>query len=270
LIPDLASLRDRARSRWGRRIFGCFALGWRGSSRQWRCYEAYYPAMAALGVPLVVSVHSVVGMDFAVGLMPGWQETIFPAYFVVGAMFSGFAMVATLAVPIRSGLHLEAVITHRHFAVIANILLLGGTVMGLSYVTEWFIAWYSGEEAERGLTLFQFAGPRAFWYWLMFACNVVVPQVFWLPAARRSIPVIFVAAILINVGMWLERLLIVTNPPSHGFLPASWQLYVPTVWDWLLLAGSLGFFAFLFLVLARMVPLVSIHELRSLARETAR
>ncbi|MBV9243549.1 MAG: polysulfide reductase NrfD [Methylobacteriaceae bacterium] len=269
LIPDLASLRDRAHTRFGQLVFGAFALGWRGSARQWRRFDAFYWAMAAMAVPLVISLHSVVGLDFAAGLMPGWQETIFPPYFVVGAMFSGFAMVVTLAVPIRWGLRLETFITPTHFDAVSNILLMGSIIMGASYATEWFLAWYAGNAAERLVTQFEFSGSYAPLYWLMLLFNVALPQLFWWRRTRRSLSAIFAIAILINVGMWLERLLIILNTLSHAYLPARWSDYGPTVWDWALLLGTLGFFTFLFVCFVRLVPAVSMHEVRQLAHAQA-
>ena len=219
-LPDLATMRDRARGRIARRIYGAFALGWRGSARHWHHYEAFYRAMAALGVPLVVSVHSVVGMDFAAGLMPGWNQSNFPPYFVVGAMFSGFAMVVVLAALIRRGLGLHRLITLDHFDAMARILLFASLVMSLSYATEWFFAWYSGDHAERLLVRFEFSGLYAPLYWTMILCNCVLPLAFAVRAARRSLPVLLGVAILINLGMWLERILIISETLSRGHLPS--------------------------------------------------
>ncbi|WP_299820566.1 NrfD/PsrC family molybdoenzyme membrane anchor subunit [uncultured Jannaschia sp.] len=266
-LPDLATMRDRARNGIARRIYGAFALGWRGSARHWHHYEAFYRAMAALGVPLVVSVHSVVGMDFAAGLMPGWNESIFPPYFVVGAMFSGFAMVVVLAALIRRGLGLHRLISLDHFDAMARILLFASLVMSLSYATEWFFAWYSGDHAERLLVRFEFAGLYAPLYWTMILCNCIVPLAFVLRAARRSLPVLIGVAVLINVGMWLERILIITETLSRGHLPSQWRTYAPTIWDWLLLLGTLGFFAWMFLIFVRLVPSVSMHEMKARLRE---
>ncbi|WP_370638440.1 NrfD/PsrC family molybdoenzyme membrane anchor subunit [Aurantimonas sp. VKM B-3413] len=265
LIPDLATLRDRARGRFAKVGYGVFALGWQGSSRQWKNYNAYYYAMAAMGVPLVVSVHSVVGLDYAATLMPGWQETIFPPYFVVGAMFSGFAMVVTLTIPIRWGLGLQSVITIDHLDAMAKILLLGAVVMGTSYGTEWFLAWYSGNEIERAFVAFEFTGPYAWLYITMLVCNCLSPQVLWFRPMRRSVVVMFVVGVLVNIGMWLERVLINVNTLAHGHLPSSWTLYIPTVWDWAMLVGSFGIFCFLFFLFARFIPAASIHEIRELA-----
>lgn len=270
LIPDLASMRDRSRSRVGHCIYGVLALGWTGSARQWQRFESFYWAMAALGVPIVCSVHSVVGLDFAAGLMPGWSETVFPPYFVVGAMFSGFAMVVTLAIPIRWGLGLQRLITLEHFDAMGKILLMGSIIMGFSYATEWFLAWYGGNRAERFLTMFEFAGTYAVFYWLLLLCNVVAPQLLWWRHMRRSLPLLLTVALLINVGMWLERILIIINTLSAGFLPSQWTTYAPTFWDWALLAGTLGFFSFLFFCFVRLVPVVSMHEVRQLVYEERR
>ncbi|MEZ5652326.1 MAG: NrfD/PsrC family molybdoenzyme membrane anchor subunit [Burkholderiaceae bacterium] len=266
-IPDFATLRDRAKTRLAQLFYGMLALGWQGSARQWQAWHQYYLAMACLGVPLVVSVHSVVGMDFAAGLVPGWNETIFPPYFVIGAMYSGFGMVVVLAAVIRHALGLRHLITDAHFDVMARILLFSATVMLVSYATEWFFAWLSHDAAEREILRFQFGGAAAPLYWSMLACNCLAAQVFWLPAARRSVALIVAVALLVNVGMWLERILIVVVTPSRSFLPSQWQTYWPTLWDWLLLVGSLGFFALLFFVFLRFVPAVSIHETKARIRE---
>jgi molybdopterin-containing oxidoreductase family membrane subunit len=267
LIPDLATLRDRAQGSFARYFYGSLALGWRGSVRQWHVYEHYQLTMACLAVPLVVSLHSVVGLDFAASLMPGWNETIFPPYFVVGAMYSGFAMVVLLTALLRWGFHLEALITREHFAVMAKIMLAASLIMGLSYASEWFAAWYGAEQAERALVAFEFTGTYAPLYWAMLLFNVVLPQTFWLARVRHYIVAVVVVAIFINVGMWLERILIVWNTLAHGYLPSLWRAFVPTLLDWALLAGSLGLFAFLYLLLVRIFPMVSMHEVRRLVFE---
>jgi len=261
LIPDLATMRDRARSRAARYAYGVLSMGWRGSARHWHRHDALYRAMAALAVPLVVSVHSVVGMDFAASLMPGWQETIFPPYFVIGAMFSGFAMVVTLAILLRRGLGLEKVITPRHFDAMAKIVLAGSVAMAISYTTEWFTGWYGGERAELTHLGHLFTGAYAPIYYGMLACNVLIPQVFWLRAARRNLVTLFLVTILINIGMWLERILIIWNTLSHGHLPSMWHLFYPTFWDWATLLCSIGLFTFLFLVFVRIFPAVAMHDL---------
>lgn len=270
MIPDLATLRDRASGPFTRRFYGALALGWRGSARHWHVYEHYHTAMACLAVPLVVSLHSVVGLDFAASLMPGWNETIFPPYFVVGAMYSGFAMVVLLTALVRWGFGMQAFITHEHFNVMAKIMLAASIIMGLSYMSEWFAAWYHAERAERWVTIFEFTGPYAPLYWSMLLFNCVVPQAFWSARLRNNIVAVVVIAILINVGMWLERIGIVMNTLSHGYLPSMWRLFIPTFWDWSLLAGSLGFFGFLYLLIVRIFPMVSMHEVRRMLFEEGR
>ena len=268
LIPDAATLRDRAQSRTGQVLYGILAMGWRGSARHWARHDQVYRAMAAMAVPLVVLVHSVVGMDFAAGIMPGWQETIFPPYFVVGALFSGFAIVVLLAALMRWGFGLQSILTARHFDAMAKVILAASVLMGLSYGTEWLMSWYGGERAERSFLLNQLTGSDALLYWTMIACNVGAPQLFWSGAARRSLPVLIGVSLLVNVGMWLERILIIWDTLSHGYLPSMWRPWHTTVWDWSLLAGSLGFFALLFLVFARVLPVVSMHDMgRLLARK---
>ncbi|WP_199708040.1 NrfD/PsrC family molybdoenzyme membrane anchor subunit [Teichococcus wenyumeiae] len=267
LIPDMATLRDRARTRAGQVIYGLLALGWRGSARHWQLHDRLYRTLAALALPLVVSVHSVAAMDFAASLMPGWQETIFPPYFVIGALFSGFGMVVVLAALIRQGLGLQAVITHRHFAVMGKIILAGSLGMALSYGTEWFSAWTSGDPAEREHLRFLFTGDYAPLYLAMLGCNLLVPQLLWSGRARRSIAAVVAVAVVLNIGMWLERILIIWNTLSHTHLPAMRGVFVPTLWDWLILAGSLGFFAFLMLVFARILPAAAMHDLGRLLHQ---
>jgi hypothetical protein len=264
LLPDLGTLRDRARTTGAQKFYGALALGWRGSARHWRLHGILHRTMAALAVPLVCSVHSIVGMDFAASLMPGWNETIFPPYFVVGAMFSGFAMVVTLTALVRWALRLQAIITERHFDAMAKIILAGSIIMGLSYANEWFAGWYGSEPADRRLIAYFFTGHYAPEYWTMLLCNVLIPQALWLPAVRRSVAALFAIAILINVGMALERILIIWNTLSQGHLPSVWRVVATTAWDWALVAGSLGTFAFLFLAFVRLLPCVSMHEVKKL------
>jgi len=270
MIPDLATLRDRAASHGARWFYGALALGWRGSARHWRLYEIYHTTMACLAVPLVVSLHSVVGLDFAASLMPGWQETIFPPYFVVGAMYSGFAKVVLLTALLRWGFRLQALITLAHFDVMAKVMLAASLIMGLSYTTEWFAAWYHGEHTERALVIFQFTGPYAPIYWCMLLFNVALPQAFWSPRVRRSVLAVVAISVFINVGMWLERIGIVIGTLSHGYSPSMWRLFFPTFWDWSMLFGALGFFGLLYLVLARLFPMVSMHEVRRLIADEVR
>ncbi|MFT8244727.1 NrfD/PsrC family molybdoenzyme membrane anchor subunit [Roseomonas sp. BN140053] len=270
LVPDLATLRDRAPSRAGQVVYGVLALGWRGSARHWHLHDVLYRTMAAMALPLVVSVHSVVGMDFAASLMPGWQETIFPPYFVAGALFSGFGMCIVVAALMRSGLGLQEVITHRHFEVMAKIILAGSLTLGLSYGTEWFNAWYAGDHVEREHVRYLFTGDYAPLYVLLLFCNLVAPQLLWLPRARRSIPTVVIVTLVLNLGMWLERILIIWNTLSHGHLPSTWSVFHPTFWDWSLLAGSIGFFLLLFLGFARLLPVIAMHDLGKLLHERER
>ncbi len=269
LLPDLATMRDRARSRFGQVVYGAFALGWRGSARHWAAHEQLQITMAALAVPLVCSVHSIVGLDFAASLMPGWQESIFPPYFVVGAMFSGFAMVVLLGIAIRWGLRLQAVITLRHFDAIAKIILMASIVMTFSYATEWFMAWYGGEHADRTVVAALFRSEDAPFYAVLLACNCAIPQALWFRSVRRSLPALACIAVAIEVGMWLERILIIVSTLGHDYAVSLWRSYHVSLYDMCILIGPLGLFAFLFLLLSRVLPLVSMYELRSLAHEEA-
>jgi len=267
LIPDLATMRDRARGRFAQVLYGAFALGWRGSAQHWRCHAILHRTLAALAVPLVVSVHSIVGLDFAASLMPGWQESLFPPYFVVGALYSGFAMVLLLALLVRWGLQLETIITVSHFDSMAKVILAGSVLMTYSYATEWFMAWYGGSHADRTVVAFLFGGAYAPLYWILLFFNSAVPQALWWKRVRRSVPALAVISVLILVGMWIERILIIWGTLSRGFMPSLWHLFYPTVSDWLLLFGPLGCFAFMFLWFIRLVPAVSMHEVRSLVRK---
>jgi Ni/Fe-hydrogenase subunit HybB-like protein len=270
LLPDLAALRDRSKSRRAALIYGAFALGWRGSARQWRVHEALYSTMAALAVPLVCSVHSIVGLDFAASLMPGWAETIFPPYFVVGAMFSGFAMVVLIAAAMRWGFGFQNMVTVRHFEAMAMIILASSLIMTLSYATEWFSGWYSGDEAERGEVAFAFTGAYAPLYWAQLFCNCLAPQILWWQRMRRSLWALILVSLAILVGMWLERILIIWITLSHNYLPSMRRLFLPTVEDALLLFAPFGFFAMLFLIFVRLLPAISMHEVRQLRHERPR
>ncbi|HTP30343.1 MAG TPA: NrfD/PsrC family molybdoenzyme membrane anchor subunit [Anaeromyxobacteraceae bacterium] len=268
LLPDLASLRDSSRSRAARIAYGIFALGWRGSARHWRHYRIAYLLLAGLATPLVLSVHTIVSFDFAISQLPGWHTTIFPPYFVAGAIFSGFAMVLTLIIPARKVFHFEHVITQRHLENMAKVLLATGLMVSYGYLVEHFIAWYSGNKLE-AFAFFQTRehGPYAPVYWLMIACNVVVPQIFWWRRARRSIVLLWIASILVNVGMWTERFVIIVTSLHRDWLPSSWANYRPTWVDWSILSGTIGFFGFLFLLFLRFVPSVSASEVKELRRE---
>jgi molybdopterin-containing oxidoreductase family membrane subunit len=268
LIPDLATLRDRSQSRVGRAIYGMLAMGWRGAARHWHRYEMAYLLLAGLATPLVVSVHSIVSMDFAVAQLPGWHSTIFPPYFVAGAIFSGFAMVMTIAIPVRTFYHLEDFITLRHLRNMAVILLATGLIVGYGYGMEAFMAWYSGKDVEIYEILNRLLGPYAPVYWLVLVCNVLAIQVLWFRRARSSVPLLFAISLIVNVGMWLERYMIVVVSLHRDFMPSSWSMYYPTIWDWATFIGSLGLFAALLFLFLRFLPMISIFEMRELVTET--
>lgn len=269
LIPDLASLRDRPSARWKQRIFGIFALGWRGDAVHWQRYQIAYLLLAGLATPLVVSVHSVVSLDFTASIVPGWHTTIFPPYFVAGAIFSGFAMVLTLGIPLRKFYRLESFITIRHLENCAKLLLVTGWIVAYGYAMEAFIAWYSDNPFEIHNALDRATGHYAWAYWLLLFCNVVTPQFLWFRKLRTSPSILFVISLLINLGMWIERFVIVVQSLSHDFMPSAWRDFSPTFWDGATLVGSLGLFLTLFLIFVRVLPVVSISELRELVHCTA-
>lgn len=261
LIPDLATMRDRAKGRIRQIALGIFSLGWRGGNRQWKNYELAYLILAGVSTPLVLSVHSVVSTDFAVSLIPGWHTTIFPPYFVAGAIFSGFAMVMTLGIIMRKMFHLENFITINHFEKMNLIMMVTGMMVGYSYACEFFIAWYSGNTYETFAFINRAFGPYAWAYWTMITCNVVVPQIFWKKSWRRSIPIMFVASILINVGMWFERFVIVMTL-GNDFTPSAWDYYRPSIFDITIFIGSFGLFFFLFLIFSRWLPVIAMSEVK--------
>ncbi len=267
LIPDLASLRDRAKTRIRKIVFGILSLGWRGGNRQWKHYELAYLVLAGLSTPLVLSVHSVVSTDFAVSVLPGWHTTIFPPYFVAGAIFSGFAMVMTLSIIARKIYHLEDFITLRHLEIMNKIMLTTGMMVGYAYAVEFFIAWYSGNAYEVFAFINRATGPYAWAYWTMIFCNVFVPQIFWFKKLRTSIPVMFVASILINIGMWFERFVIVISSLATDFLPSSWDYYTPTIYDIGLFVGSFGLFFTMFLLFIRFLPMIAMSEVKGVLPE---
>jgi Ni/Fe-hydrogenase subunit HybB-like protein len=263
MIPDLATLRDRARSSVARLLYGFFAMGWRGSSRQWHRYERAYLLLAALSTPLVLSVHSVVSFDFATAQLPGWHTTIFPPYFVAGAIFGGFAMVVTLAVPARQFFGLKHLIQIKHLELMNKIILATGMLVGYAYAMEFFIAWYSGNAYE-GFTFINRAfGNYAWAYWTMITCNVISPQVFWWKKLRTNVWVTFVIGVIVNIGMWFERFVIICTSLARDFLPSSWGYYVPTLWDFITLVGSFGLFFTLFLLFCRYLPMVAMAEVKA-------
>ncbi len=269
LVPDLATQRDRSRTKLKRWIYGALALGWRGSQRHWRHYEVAYLVLAGLATPLVLSVHSIVSMDFAVSQLPGWHTTIFPPYFVAGAIFSGFAMVVTLMVICRWAFGLQQIITLRHFDYMAKVILATGLMVGYAYGVEFFTAWYSANRFELDVFRNRAFGDYAWAYWTMVTCNVLVPQVLWSARARRSLPVLFVVSILINVGMWFERFVIIVTSLHHDFLPSSWAYFRPTVWDVACLVGGFGLFFTLFCLFVRFAPMVAAAELKTVLPEAS-
>jgi molybdopterin-containing oxidoreductase family membrane subunit len=277
MIPDLATLRDRARNRWVQIAYGMLAMGWRGSARHWQRYETAYLLLGGLATPLVVSVHSVVSSDFAIANVPGWHETVFPPYFVAGAIFSGFAMVLVLAIPLRVFYHLEDFITVNHLDVMGKVLLATSLLTSYGYFSEQFMAWYGGDVIEQYTYLHRLIGigQYAWVAWLVVLCNVVVPQVLWFRAARRHQGVLLVVSLVVLVGMWFERFMIIVTSLSRDFLPSSWGMFKPTIWDYLTFFGTLGLFGVLFLLFIRLMPMISISEMRALlpgthAREEGR
>ncbi|MCC6822976.1 MAG: NrfD/PsrC family molybdoenzyme membrane anchor subunit [Verrucomicrobiota bacterium] len=262
LVPDLATMRDRAKTKIRQFIYGLMAFGWTGSNRNWSNYEKAYLILAGLSTPLVLSVHSIVSLDFAVSQLPGWHTTIFPPYFVAGAVFSGFGMVLTLLIPLRSMCHLEDVITMRHIDVMCKVTLATGSIVGYAYGMEFFIAWYSGSAFERFAFINRAMGPYWWGYWLMVGCNVIVPQLFWFAKVRKTLWFVFILSILVNVGMWFERFVIVVISLSREFLPSNWDYFKPTWVDICTFLGTFGLFFTLFLLFLRFLPMVAISEVK--------
>jgi molybdopterin-containing oxidoreductase family membrane subunit len=271
LVPDLATLRDRVKAGWYGRLVSFFSLGWDGSARTWHRYESVYLILAGLATPLVVSVHSVVSTDFAASLLPGWHTTIFPPYFVAGAIFSGMAMVLTLMLIARKTMHLEAYITTRHVDAMAKLVLATSCLVGLAYATEIFTALYSGSYYEHFTLQNRLQGKLAWGFWLMVACNVLIPQLFWLKSVRKQLLLVFVMSVLVNLGMWFERFVIIVTALERDFLPTSWTDYAPTLVELATLAGSFGLFFTCFLVFCRFLPVIAIAEVKTvLDREPRR
>ena len=264
LIPDFATLRDKAVSKVKKNIYSVFSLGWRHSNRHWRHYEKVYMILAGLATPLVLSVHTVVSWDFAATILPGWHSTIFPPYFVAGAIFSGFAMVSTVLIFVRKVFDMEHIITIDTLEKMNKIILLTGSMVGYAYIIEWFMAWYSGTPFELFVTLNRAFGSYGWAYWVMVSCNVFFPQLFWFKKIRRSIPVTLVIVILVNVGMWFERFVIIVSSLSRDFLPSSWHNFNPTLVDYGILLGSFGLFFTLILLFARTLPVISISEIKGI------
>jgi Ni/Fe-hydrogenase subunit HybB-like protein len=264
LVPDLATLRDKAKNLVVRRIYGLMALGWRNSVRHWHNYQSVYFLMAALATPLVISVHSIVSLDFSYGVVPGWHTTIFPPYFVAGAVFSGFAMVLTLLIPLRSFYNLKGLITERHLDNMAKVMLAVGLIVAYGYLMEIFNAFYSGDIYDQFNTIDRFGGYYLVAYWGLILANVIVPQLLWFKKIRRNPITLFVVAMVINVGMWLERYVIIVQSLSKDFLPSSWHTYTPTIWDILIFGGTICFFLFLIFMFIRLLPAISGFEMREL------
>jgi Ni/Fe-hydrogenase subunit HybB-like protein len=267
LIPDLATLRDRSRSRVGRTVYGFLAMGWRGSAIHWHRYHTAYFLLAGLATPLVVSVHTVVSLDFATSIMPGWHATIFPPYFVAGAIYSGFAMVLTLAIPLRAVYGLRDFITDSHLDKMAKVMLATGLMVAYGYAMEAFFGWYSANSYEEYMIKNRMTGPYALGYWTLILCNVIVPQFLWSKYVRRTPVLLFLVAIVANVGMWLERFIIVVTSLHRDYLPSSWGMYYPTIWDWGLYLGTIGFFFALLFLFIRFLPMISIFEMRELVEQ---
>jgi molybdopterin-containing oxidoreductase family membrane subunit len=264
LIPDLATTRDRARNIWVKRIYGIVALGWRGSAMHWQRYEIASLLLAGLATPLVLSVHTVVSFDFAVSVIPGWHATIFPPYFVAGAIYSGFAMVLTLAIPIRAYYGLEDFITIRHIQNMAKVMLATGLIVAYGYSVEAFMGWYSANQYETFMISNRMFGNYWYMYWFLILCNGVTPQLLWFKQVRTNIGLLFVIALIVNTGMWLERFVIVVTSLSRDFLPSSWSMYAGTRWDWMTYVGTLGLFTWMMFLFLRFVPMISMFEMRTI------
>ncbi len=267
LVPDLATLRDRAKSRAFQIIYGMAALGWRGSARHWHRYEVAYLLLAGLSTPLVLSVHTIVSFDFAVSQVPGWHATIFPPYFVAGAIYAGFAMVLTLTIPLRKFYGLEDFITMRHIRNMSKVMLATGLIVFYGYIMEVFFGWYSANEYEWYMIKNRMTGPYALYYWLLIICNGVVPQLLWSKKVRHNLALVFIISIVVSVGMWLERFIIIVTSLHRDFLVSSWGMYSPTMWDWSMFLGTIGLFFSLLFLFIRFLPIISIFEMRTILPE---
>ena len=264
LMPDLATLRDRTQSRFARFAYGILAMGWRGSARHWSIYETASLLLAGLATPLVVSVHSVVSMDFAVAQLPGWHSTIFPPYFVAGAIYSGFAMVLVLAIPLRSAYGLQGLITDRHLDNCGKVMLGTGLIVAYAYIMETFTAWYSGNVFEEAGIWHRMTGPYAVSYWALLSINIVALQFLWFRKVRNTPVLLFISSVVVLIGMWLERYVIIVSSLAQDFVPSSWGIFQATRWDWATFIGTIGLFMFLFFAFVRLLPMISIFEVRTL------
>jgi Ni/Fe-hydrogenase subunit HybB-like protein len=268
LIPDLATLRDKAKGRISQIVYGTLAMGWRGSAIHWSRYEFASLLLAGIATPLVVSVHTVVSFDFTIAIVPGWHSTIFPPYFVAGAIYSGFAMVLTLGIPLRKYYHLEDLITVRHLDIMAKVTLATCMIVAYSYLIEAFMSFYSASQFEKFMLLNRMGGPYKVVYWGLITCNLIIPQALWVRKVRRSAVLLFLVALVINIGMWLERFVIIAISLHREFIPGKWGMYYPTRWDWATLAGSFGLFFVLFYLFIRFLPMISMVEMRGLVHQT--
>ena len=268
LIPDLATLRDRTKKRAGQIVYGVLAMGWRGSAVHWSRYETASLLLAGLATPLVVSVHTVVSFDFSIALVPGWHSTIFPPYFVAGAIYSGFAMVLTLAIPIRKYYRLDDLVTIRHLDIMGKVMLATGLIVAYGYMMETFMAFYSGNPFDRYMIMNRMVGPYEYVYWTLITCNIVIPQALWSRKVRRNPAWLFVISLVVNVGMWLERFVIIVVSLHREYTPSKWDMYYPTRWDWATFLGTIGLFLTLFYLFIRFLPMISIVEVRTLVHET--
>jgi molybdopterin-containing oxidoreductase family membrane subunit len=264
MVPDLATLRDRAKTKLRTIMYGIFALGWRGSHRHWLNYEKAYLILAGISTPLVLSVHTIVSFDFAVSVIPGWHTTIFPPYFVAGAIFSGFAMVLSLLLIARKAYHLEHIITIRHLENMCKIIIATGTMVGYAYGMEFFIAWYSGNPYESFTFRNRAMGPYAWAYWTMISCNVLFPQLFWFKRIRTNPITIFILSIVVNIGMWFERFVIIVTSLHRDYMPSSWTYFKPTIWDISLFSGTFGLFLTMFMLFVRGLPMIAIAETKAI------
>jgi Ni/Fe-hydrogenase subunit HybB-like protein len=268
LIPDLATLRDRAPTKAKQMIYGLLAMGWRGSARHWQRYQMAYLLLAGLATPLVLSVHTVVSFDFSIAIVPGWHTTIFPPYFVAGAIYSGFAMVLTIAIPLRKFYHFEDFITMRHLENMAKVMLATGLIVAYGYFFEFFMSLYSGQKFDVFLVQQRLHGPYSHYYYALILCNILTPQLLWIRKVRTNITALFLMSIVVNIGMWLERFVIVVISLTRDFMPSAWGRYSPTVWDWATFIGTLGLFTTLIFLFVRVLPAISIAEMRELVAHT--
>lgn len=269
LIPDLATFRDRSKNAWAKMIYGAAAMGWTGSARHWKRYQSAYLILAGLSTPLVVSVHTIVSFDFTIGIVPGWHSTIFPPYFVAGAIYAGFAMVLTLMIPLRKWYGFEGMITMRHIDNMAKIMLATGMLVTYGYFMETFMAYYGGNKYEGYMMTNRLGGPYAPFYIALLICNCTAIQLMWFKPMRMNLAVVWIVAMFVNIGMWLERFVIVVMSLHRDFVPGAWGMYYPTVWDWATYAGTIGLFLTLLLLFVRFLPAIAISEMKELVHVTS-